>query len=491
MAIVSRFLVSLVLGTAVLNGALPVSAQDAGAPAVVERREIEIPDSRILSLSPDGLLVAATSFSQDRLCVYVRETLAEQACADLEPLEAGLMMEDVVWSPDSSKLALAERGFILFRDGDLWMMDALSGALTNLTDDGVNAGIPFGDDEVEFSELFLDNAPAWLPDSSGVTFSRSTWRDGVWMGNTIETVRLDGGSPEELARVSPDLPGMVTLPMRWSPDGQHLYYTVFSPDRDDERNGLWRLDADGTTTQIVPADPELGPAAVQTVSPDGSLALVFYVVAAGVMKTDAPLYALLETATGVVTPVEMTAPDQPEFTFLSPVALSPDGTLLVSVTRLTDPEFQLIARSTETGAETVLVPEGLPRAYAMSRYGPVSWALDGTILLNSDLGVATLLTLSEGVDIPDVAPEPTADAESTPVPPDDESDTTVVTNDNDVPVRSSPGTSGQTVATLSAGTPLIVLGAPVEADGFDWVPVLDPATNTLGWVRVEFIDTVE
>ena len=54
-------------------------------------------------------------------------------------------------------------------------MDAVTGELTNVTEDGVNGRIPiFDTDEVEFTELFIDVSPTWLPDSSGITFSRST-----------------------------------------------------------------------------------------------------------------------------------------------------------------------------------------------------------------------------------------------------------------------------------------------------------------------------
>jgi hypothetical protein len=63
----------------------------------------------------------------------------------------------------------------------------------------------------------------------------------------------------------------------------------------------------------------------------------------------------------------------------------------------------------------------------------------------------------------------------------------VVTNDNDVPLRAAPSTDAQTVATLAKGTPLTVIANPVVAEGFTWVPVTDPATGTLGYVRSEFL----
>ena len=57
------------------------------------------------------------------------------------------------------------------RDSDLWVMDAQTGALTNLTDDGFDAGILLPK-EVRI-RLFVDLAPAWTPDGQAITFSRT------------------------------------------------------------------------------------------------------------------------------------------------------------------------------------------------------------------------------------------------------------------------------------------------------------------------------
>src|SRR5215218_4489859 len=79
-----------------------VAAQTAGTPRLVDQRFIEIPDSRIIAISPDGNAIAASAFDRSRLCIYEVATLAERVCAYLAPLDAGLRLEDVVWSPDSS-----------------------------------------------------------------------------------------------------------------------------------------------------------------------------------------------------------------------------------------------------------------------------------------------------------------------------------------------------------------------------------------------------
>src|SRR5262245_39100027 len=77
---------------------------------VAEQRGIEIPDTRIISLSPDGTAIVAgkPSTGVDHLCTYDVATLTERACADLSVLDSGLRIEDVVWSPDGSKVAFSE-----------------------------------------------------------------------------------------------------------------------------------------------------------------------------------------------------------------------------------------------------------------------------------------------------------------------------------------------------------------------------------------------
>src|SRR6266508_3612872 len=126
------------------------AAQEAATPvapaAAAETRDVELPDARIISLSPDATsLVAAkpaSGYQRGHLCTYDVETLTERACADLSRLDSGLRIEDVVWSPDSSKIAFAEQAFVVLRNGDLWVMDAATGDMTDLTDEGVHEPLP-------------------------------------------------------------------------------------------------------------------------------------------------------------------------------------------------------------------------------------------------------------------------------------------------------------------------------------------------------------
>lgn len=489
----------LVLTAAALLGfaANPPAIRAADTPRLIEQRPIEIPDSRIIAISPDGTAIAAADWDLKRLCIYEVETLAQRTCADLAPLKARLRLEDVVWSPDSSKLALAEESFKLLRDGDLWLMDAVTGQLTNLTDDGVNAGIPLGDRKVDFDELFFDVSPTWLPDGSGITFSRTTWRTGEWAGNQIVTVPVTGGETELLTIVTLDTPGVVYYGMRWTADASQLFYSVNYPDVGNPDNGIWRVNADGLGAEkLVGADPELGPPVLGGVSPDGKTVLAYYAYAAdNVGPFRQNLYALFDVATGTLTPLTIQVPDAPEHTSIWPATLSPDGAFVLYASRFTNPEFQVFMTPVNGGEETNLVPEGLSGATVITLTARLTWANDGTLLMGgSDPSSATLLTIEGGTDLAPVAiATPVAPIEDQATPPlasspaDLQAGATVTVNDNDVPMRAAPSTGAQTVATLALGTELTVVGPPVEGDGFTWVPVTDPATGTIGYVRIEFI----
>jgi hypothetical protein len=63
----------------------------------------------------------------------------------------------------------------------------------------------------------------------------------------------------------------------------------------------------------------------------------------------------------------------------------------------------------------------------------------------------------------------------------------VVTNDANVAMRSAPSTSAVVVLELEQGTALVVTGPAVEGDSFVWVPVIEPESQTVGYVRAEFL----
>lgn len=395
---------SLVMVTAELSG-LVVRAEEATPAAgvsIAEQREVEIPDTRIISLSPDGTMLVAAKPAMDydhgQLCTYEVATLAERACADLSVLDAGLRIEDVVWSPDSSKVAFSEQTLVYFKDGDIWIMDAATGALTNFTDEGVRGPVPIlSSKNADVAEILLDVNPAWSPDGQSLAFSRSVWRDGDFHGNEIAIQPLGGDSAKTIVQVNTDSPGIVYFGIHWQVDGSRLFYNVGNLNADNPDNGIWVVDAGGQNAHQVAGttDPDLSyPVAVQ-VSPDGKTILGYYVIAANTNATRGPFYALIDVASGQAKPLTVLDPNAPEQAFVSLATLSPDGSKVLYVSRLTDPEYQVFVRDV-AGDEETRLSDGLPRAFTIGNAMIPTWATDGSVFMNSDLGKGTLLRLEGG-----------------------------------------------------------------------------------------------
>lgn len=79
--------------------------------------------------------------------------------------------------------------------------------------------------------------------------------------------------------------------------------------------------------------------------------------------------------------------------------------------------------------------------------------------------------------------------EETPTAPTDTfaSGASVTTNESDVNLRADASTSAEIIETLPEGTALTISGDPVQADGYTWYPVQDPATGNSGFVAANFL----
>ena len=249
-------LVAMPLALAASAGPSHASAEPVDAvPAVTlaEQRIIEIADSQLLSLSPDGGSIVVTrpaGREPTELCIHDVATLAERVCADISGLDAGLWADSVVWSPDSAWLAFAELWPMFLVDGDLWLMDASTGALSNLLDDGYSGALGgTSADELTWDGVItLPMYPTFTPDSAAVTFSRTSVRAGEFSrGGDIATVPVTGGDAVTLGGSEREELIGEYRSMQWAADGSALYVSLVDqqPSGLGPDSGIWVFEADG------------------------------------------------------------------------------------------------------------------------------------------------------------------------------------------------------------------------------------------------------
>lgn len=470
-------------------------------PIVADERSFSVA-GRLIGLSPDGRWLASYDSEADAVCSYDTDNLTQpHACADLA--QAGvysLVVDQASWSPDGSRLAFSQDGPRYFVEADIWTFDADTGDLINLTDDGVaerDANLLGGDDEDR--PFFMDFLPFWSPDGSEIAFARSSRRDGTWFGTHLMRVASDGsGQPTEVVDVTADQPMVVYFGCAWSPDGETIYYTVAKPQLDDPGNGVWSVDvASGQARHLAGMeDPDVGYPAVGAVSPRGTQVLVHYPLAEAAFDVVGPYLALLDPATGTVTPLDVQSADPQDLTSVGMATFSPDGEWLLYSSRGPE-QTQIYLRSMEGGDETTLLGQDAPTI------GPVfklAWASDGTVLVQDSPNSGFLLTI-EGGNVPPAFPTPspaaspdarvTSDATGGSVDPSTVvAGTPLVVNDAVATLRSAPSPDAPIAGQLAQGATVTALGVAVEGGGYTWIPVTDDATGTIGYLRSEFLSPV-
>ncbi|HVG23572.1 MAG TPA: protein kinase, partial [Thermoanaerobaculia bacterium] len=144
------------------------------------------------------------------------------------------------WSPDGTRLVVSTVGMDLRPhvhsvNGELWLVDARSGAKRNLVG-------RVGNDASTGDAL----QPSWSPNGQRVAF----WSVTGEAQRDLWTVAVDAANPTAtLVRATSDK--AVDWNPVWSPDGKHLY---FGSDRDGTLN-LWRIAIDEESGEVS-GDPE-------------------------------------------------------------------------------------------------------------------------------------------------------------------------------------------------------------------------------------------
>ena len=228
----------------------------------------------------------------------------------------------------------------------------------------------------------LPRSPAFASDGQRIAFSRSLLVDGLPAGNDIAVVPVEGGAPERLARVSEGGDILVASSLGWTPDDGTLYYSV-SGTAGRAGDGLWAADTSTGATRLVARtmSEDGGPLTLVAVSPAGDRLLAMD--AERYTRTfSGPVLALVDASTGSAEPLLPPVGD-PARAIVLPAAFSPDGTSLLLVLRIVDPDFQLHVLDLDSGRVVPLVPSGLPLVPALDT---PTWSTDGTILIRAGAG---------------------------------------------------------------------------------------------------------
>jgi Tol biopolymer transport system component len=474
----------LIVSLAGVNGG-PETARAQGTPTAGPVQEFFVEDGRVVGLSPDGSKYAVY-IPRTELCVSDAATLERITCASFEDIRVRVRLEDIVWSPDSTRLAFAEEAFSYGDDGDLWVMDATTGDLTNLTDDGFSGSIFSFDDPLD-ATFHVDVAPAWTPDSQFITFSRSSWIEGERGGNDIAQVSADGGTVETLATASTSAPGVVFYGTQWAPDGETFYYSLNDYDADNPDNGIWAYDkATGETAQFAVADtPDLGPLGVLEVSPAGDKLLAWYPEAFGRFEFEEPLLRLVDIATGAVEPVDVPSEDPETLPGLTKAIFSPDGSAMLLLVDPGEPELQLWVTNLRTGEQTLVIDE--LEDVTVELFLTPTWGANGNVMVARGSG-GGYLTSIEGIGVSGVSTAGVSDPVASPVSgefaPGSEAITTELT-----PVFASPDPNAAVVLLLVPNQTVQIVSEPIENDFGLWYPIVDPDTQTIGYVQADRLGT--
>lgn len=207
-------------------------------------------------LSPDGGRIAHVQGK--RVCIYP-VTGGTPLCAD-SPHPPDLT--SLVWSPDSTRLAFNDDYLRDFGDNDIWVLDASTGAFTDLTDDSTTTP------SREPGRTPGDFLPQWSADGTRLFFLRYTdILASDPMPATLCAISAAGG-PVETRAMLPDASLLRTYVFAVSRDGSAVVYGA-----EGAEGGSVRLaSGDGGSRRSLPLD---GFSMLSTFSPNGLYLLTF------------------------------------------------------------------------------------------------------------------------------------------------------------------------------------------------------------------------
>lgn len=194
-------------------------------------------DVEILSISPDATTVVGI-MNRDQICFYgsgsdvpFYETYGVELLSVSDPFpEIGAIdTSSIRWSPDSSRIAFSLDAFRLLRDSDIFVADAATGDITNLTGEGSEEE---AQNLMDATDVVVDMYPQWLDDAT-LVFARHPWQQDEDMMASLVSMDTEGSDATEWADF--DLPDnrFVMKPMVLLPDGRLVFAADTATDQID------------------------------------------------------------------------------------------------------------------------------------------------------------------------------------------------------------------------------------------------------------------
>lgn len=216
-------------------------------------------ETRQMVISPDGSRLAWSDSVNFDLCTYTFAT-DDTACVDYPSTDpdgnnALLRLHDrLIWSPDSSMIALTEEFFRELLESDIWIYDVDSATFTDFTNDDASGSLvrlnEYG------AEYVIDTYPIWHPMTNDLYFFRYTPTSDDDRPYETALYRLPynegnfGNQPELVLDLTDDVPSSTPIfnaeilsfagSAVFSPDGNQMAILVRTPVADN--SVIWILD---------------------------------------------------------------------------------------------------------------------------------------------------------------------------------------------------------------------------------------------------------
>ncbi|MBE2193899.1 MAG: PD40 domain-containing protein [Anaerolinea sp.] len=289
-------LLCVIFAWAVVHLGFSVQAQGVSAEIILTIDRPAGPLGTVVSLSPDGSqFMYYERGSENTLCFYTLDNVQQKCAAWLSREEPrNPEASSFVWSPDSKYVVFHTDLLRTLQDSDIWIVEASTGTLTNLTDDGFTGSLMRTKDN-----FWFDYAGVWSPDGAHIYFLRNAIKEGRPDGGVmLYRVPAGGGEATKVLDVTiPLVPveAFSTLRLALSPDGKKIAVD-YSPRNDDYKGGVFISSLEGDQPAFVRISEQAPPLYPNRVSfsADGKYVLVQNGnIQYGTMRKDDPDPALV------------------------------------------------------------------------------------------------------------------------------------------------------------------------------------------------------